>query len=426
MTDTLKIKMLSPRSIKPNPDNARKHPAGQVDMIAESIRKFGFLNPVLIDEHKVLIAGEGRWHAARQMQLRSIPTITVPGLTEAQRTELALADNSIALNSAWDNEKLIQALDSMTSAGADCGYLGISLEALLPATDAERPVDEDVEPPPPAKPTTKLGDVWIAGNHLLVCGDCTDEGAVDAVLGRGGKAEMAFTDPPYGVSYVGKSKKLAEKTFEYESVDSDEYRSFLHTSLGLMAHRVRGAMFVCIGEKGLCTTINAMRLAGARYRGMILWIKNRQVLGRADLQFQHESIVVGEHETDAGPDGRALPVVYFRPQGGTFNGERKTSSVWFFSSPAKQLDYPTAKPLALVERAIKLCSNLGATVLDSFGGSGTTMLAAENTKRCARLIEISPGYCDVILNRWRDLTGNEPVRKRDGKTFGEAQDAARA
>lgn len=383
-----KIELKSTDSIIPYAANARTHSDEQVDQIAASIKEFGFNNPILLDKDNGIIAGHGRTLAAQKLGIKKVPTITLGHLTDAERRAYILVDNKLALNAGWDEQLLAAELKRLESE-IDISLIGFDndeLTALLDSLDpTEGLTDEDEVPEAPETPTTVLGDVWLLGNHRLMCGDSTSIDAVKKLM-NGQKADMVFTDPPYNVGFNGRSGN--HEVIKNDNLTTKEFEEFI---------------------KGFCsvlTTINptvyyiwcnwsfyGLLQEQLNFKSCIVWAKNVFGMG-VGYRHQHEFCL--------------------------FNGKidapiKNESDLW---SVAKDHNYmhPTQKPVALSVRAfgnhIKLIN-----VLDFFGGSGSTLIGAEQTGRKCFVLELDPKYCDVIIKRWQDFTGKEATHEGSGKTY---------
>jgi DNA modification methylase len=313
------------------------------------------------------------------------------GWTEAQRRGYVIFDNKVALNAGWNGELLPVELGDLKAMGFDMGLTGfgeIELGKLLPDSGGDG--DPDEAPEPPAEPIAKPGDLWICGEHRVLCGDATLRSDVDRLL-DGELADMAFTDPPYNVNYANSAKdKLRGKNRPIlNDALGEGFEALLHAASANMLAVTKGAIYICMSSSELDTLQKAFREAGGKWSTFVIWAKNTFTLGRADYQRQYEPILYGWKD---GADHY-------------WCGARDQGDVWFFDKPVKNDLHPTMKPVALVERAIRNSSKSRDIVLDPFGGSGTTIIAAERTGRRARLIELDPRYVDVIVERWERTTG---------------------
>jgi DNA modification methylase len=390
----------------PHARNARTHSEAQVAQIAGSIAEFGFVNPVLVGDDGVLVAGHGRILAARKLGLAEVPVIVLAHLTSTQRRALMIADNQIALNAGWNEEMLAGELAALREEAFDLELLGFDdadLDRLLAENvDAQEAVDE--APEPPADPVSRPGDIWVCGEHRVLCGDATVLSDVETLL-DGDLADMAFTDPPYNVNYANSAKdKLRGKNRPIlNDALGDAFGAFLYDACVNLLTVTKGGVYICMSSSELDALQKAFRAAGGKWSTFVIWAKNTFTLGRADYQRQYEPILYGWKD---GTDHY-------------WCGARDQGDVWFFDKPVKNDLHPTMKPVALVERAIRNSSKSRDIVLDLFGGSGTTMIAAERAGRRARLVELDPRYVDVIVRRWQETTGGSAVHAATGQSFAE-------
>jgi DNA modification methylase len=315
-----------------------------------------------------------------------------------------IADNQIALNAGWNEEMLSAELASLKEEAFDLELLGFDdadLDRLL-ATPLEEVQSADEAPEPPTEPISRLGDIWICGQHRVLCGDATVLSDVEKLL-AGELADMAFTDPPYNVNYANSAKdKLRgkDRPILNDALGGD-FGAFLYDACVNLLTVTKGAVYVCMSSSELDALQKAFRAAGGKWSTFVIWAKNTFTLGRADYQRQYEPILYGWKD---GADHY-------------WCGARDQGDVWFFDKPAKNDLHPTMKPIALVERAIRNSSKSRDIVLDLFGGSGTTMIAAERTERRARLVELDPKYVDVIVQRWQEATGGSALHATTGQPF---------
>jgi len=387
--------------------NARTHSEEQVAQIAASIAEFGWTNPILVSGDGVIIAGHARLAAARKLAMPEVPVIGLGHLTDAQRRALVLADNKLALNAGWDAEMLRVEMDSLREDDFDLELVGFSdqeLEEIFREPEETRAglTDEDAVPEEPETAVTQPGDVWILGSHRLLCGDATQMADVEKVL-AGGLADMVFTDPPYNIDYEGRTeKKLKIRNDKLGS----KFFDFLRDASANMLAVCKGAVYVCMSSSELHTLHQAFLDAGGHWSTFIIWVKNHFTLGWGDYRRQYEPILYGWREGNK----------HF------WCGDRNQGDAWMINRPAANREHPTMKPVELVERAIRNSSKSRDTILDPFGGSGTTLIAGQKTGRQARLIELEPRYCDVAVVRWRDFTGHQAVMEGNGRTFEELRD----
>lgn len=382
--------------------NARMHTDEQVAQIAASIHEFGWTNPLLAGPDGVLIAGHARLLAARKLGMVEVPVIVLGDLTESQRRALVLADNKLALNAGWDAAMLKVEIESLQLDGFDLGVVGFSdeeLEELLcvPEEVREGLTDENAVPEEPEKAVTVPGDIWLLGDHRLLCGDATSAADVETVL-AGGLADMAFLDPPYNVDYVGKTAKKLK--IGNDSLGG-KFFEFLREACANVLAATRGGVYICMSSSELHTLYQAFTDAGGHWSTFVIWAKHHFTLGRSDYQRQYEPILYGWRQG----------VDHF------WCGDRDQGDIWFIKRPMANLEHPTMKPVELVERAIRNSSKTRDTILDSFGGSGTTLIACEKSVRQARVIEMDPRYCDVICRRFQEFSGKAATLESDGRSF---------
>lgn len=412
-----KIEQWPTTKLLPYARNARQHSDEQIAKIAASIAEFGFTNPILAGSDGVIVAGHGRLAAARKLGLETVPVVVLDHLTPPQRRALVLADNRLAELASWDAEMLKIELDALAEDGLDLDLIGFddaSIAQLLGDVEPDNPgqTDDDAVPDAPDTPVSKPGDVWLLGPHRLVCGDSTTADAYAKLFPNGERADLVFTDPPYNVNYANSAKDEMRGKNRAILNDNlgDGFYDFLLDALTLLIAHTRGAIYVAMSSSELDVLQAAFRAAGGHWSTFIIWAKDTFTLGRADYQRQYE------------------PILYGWPEGATRHwcGDRDQGDVWQIKKPKKNDLHPTMKPVELVERAIRNSSRSGDVVLDPFGGSGTTLIAAEKSGRKARLIELDPKYCDVIVRRWQDWTGQQATREADGVAFDQAASASSA
>ena len=378
--------------IIPYARNSRTHSEEQVAQIAASIKEFGWTNPVLIDEENGIIAGHGRLAAARKLGHTEIPVIELTGLSEAQRRAYVIADNKLALNAGWDTEMLVNELRDLEGMDIDLALTGFSADELndMLAVKEEGLTDEDAAPPPPEEPITKPGDIWILGKHRLMCGDSTSIDHLERLC-EGQAVDMWLTDPPYNVAYEGGTKE--KLTIQNDSMGDEQFRQFLRDAY-VAADTVMkpGAVFyIWYADVETYNFVGAVRDAGWKMSQILVWKKSSLILGRKDYHFRHEPCLYGWKEGAAH----------------LWAADRKQTTILEFDKPSRNGEHPTMKPVALFEYQMLNNTKGGDIVLDSFGGSGTTLIAAEKNGRVARLMELDPKYCDVIVKRWEDFTGKK-------------------
>ena len=379
--------------------NARLHSANQIDQIAASIREFGFTNPILVDSAAGIIAGHARMAAARKLALAEVPVIVLDHLTEVQKRAYVLVDNKLAENSTWDEEMLNVELQALAADQFDVsltGFCDAELDRLLAQVEADPLADEDAAPAAEQTAITRPGELWLLGRHRVVCGDALDASTYDRLLGGAG-ADMVFTDPPYNVDYQSRSRRIMNDNL------GDGFEEFLFQACRNLLGVCRGAVYISMSSSELATLQRAFTRAGGHWSTFLIWSKHTFTLGRSDYQRQYEPILYGWKE-----DGSHY-----------WCGDRDQSDIWEIPKPAVNDLHPTMKPVELIERAIRNSSRRDDIILDPFGGSGSTVIAAEKLGRPARLIELEARYVDVIIRRWQDFTGAVAVLDADGRSFAE-------
>jgi len=412
MTDqTINISDLIPYA-----NNARTHSDEQIAQIASSIKEFGFINPVIVDADGGIIAGHGRIMAAKKLGIDKVPVVLAGHLSAAQKRAYILADNRMALNAGWDDELLAIELSELSDLDFDLSLTGFDddeIAALLDDGENAGLTDDDEVPDIPDAPITTLGDVWVMGNHRLMCGDSTSIDAVEKLMG-GQKADMVFTDPPYGMSYGGgRAGKVgstdgAVKKFGVilgDDKSGDDLIEMVRDALSAASFTSKNgaAFYVCFPWRTYSEFEEALAGCGLSPTACIVWDKKSIGLGNANYRPQHEFI--------------------FYCNGESWYGDKAQSDVWSMSRGATgKYVHPTQKPVELIEKAIINSSKSGDNLLDVFGGSGSTLIACEKTSRNCRMMELDPKYCDVIVKRWQDYTGKQATLESDGKTFEEVSD----
>ena len=398
---TSEMQLVDISKLIPYQNNARTHSKEQINKLRSSLREFGFVNPVIVDREYNVIAGHGRIAAAREEGITQLPCVFVDHLTEAQKKAYILADNRMALDAGWDEDLLRVELEALEEMGYDLGLTGFDnkeLAALFPAEEAkEDDFDVDAEL---QKPTfTKAGDVWTLGRHRLVCGDATDP-AVYTVLMDGTKANLVITDPPYNVNYEGSAGKI-----QNDNMADEKFYEFLLAAFQNMEKVMApdASIYVFHADTEGLNFRRAFADSGFYLSGCCIWKKQSLVLGRSPYQWQHEPVLYGwkkngKHQWYTG---------------------RKETTIWEFDKPKKNGDHPTMKPIPLLAYPIGNSSMANSVVLDPFGGSGSTLIACEQTERICRTIELDEKFCDVIVNRYIEQVGSSDGVSviRDGKSY---------
>ena len=403
----MQIEQISIEELLPYAKNSRTHSDEQTAQIAASIKEFGFTNPVLIDNENQIIAGHGRVLAARKLKMKEVPCIRLGYLTETQKKAYVIADNKLALNSGWDEELLALEIADLKDEDFDISLLGFSDDELADLADqiaeeVEGLTDEDAVPETPEEPITKPGDIWVLGKHRLMCGDSTSMDHLERLC-EGQAVDMWLTDPPYNVAYEGGTKE--KLTIQNDSMGDEQFRQFLRDAY-VAADTVMkpGAVFyIWYADVETYNFVGAVRDAGWKMSQILVWKKSSLILGRKDYHFRHEPCLYGWKEGAAH----------------LWAADRKQTTILEFDKPSRNGEHPTMKPVALFEYQLLNNTKGGDIVLDSFGGSGTTMIAAEKNGRVARLMELDPKYCDVIIKRWQDFTGKKATHAESGLTFEE-------
>jgi DNA modification methylase len=402
-----KIEQWPTAKLLPYARNARTHSDEQVAQIAASIAEFGFTNPILAGADGLIVAGHGRLAAAHKLGLALVPVVVLEHLSPTQRRALVIADNRIAENAGWDEAMLRIELVTLQDDDFDVSLTGFDADALAELLadedgSGDGETDDDAVPEITETPISRPGDVWLLAGHRLLCGDSTKAECFEQLL-QGEQVDMVFTDPPYNVNYANTAKDKMRGTNRAILNDNlgDGFYDFLLAALTPTIANCRGGIYVAMSSSELDVLQSAFREAGGKWSTFVIWAKNTFTLGRSDYQRQYE------------------PILYGWPEGATRHwcGDRDQSDVWQIKKPHKNDLHPTMKPVELVERAIRNSSRPDNVVLDPFGGSGTTLIAAEKSGRLARLIELDPKYVDVIVRRWQDWTGKKATRESDGLAF---------
>jgi DNA modification methylase len=407
-----KVEQWPIEKLVPYARNSRTHSDAQVAQIAASIKEWGFTTAVLVDEQGGLIAGHGCVMAARKLGMTTLPVMVAAGWTDAQKRAYIIADNKLALNAGWDNDLLSLELAELEGLGFDVeltGFSGDEIKALMPVELEPGLTDEDAVPEVSEQPVTVLGDVWILGRHRLMCGDSTSIEQAERLM-DGVKADMVFTDPPYNVAYEGRGEKNKLGPIKNDDMSDESFEQFCRDVFATY-HAVMkplACIYVCHPDSQTGPKLAFEKTFGELFKkaSTLIWVKQSAGMGWQDYRAQHEPILYGWKEGGSGK--------HF------YCGDRSKTTVWQIGRDA-QANYvhPTQKPVALPEESIKNSSKAGDVVLDLFGGSGSTLIACEKTGRVNRSMELDPKYCDVIIKRWQDFTGQKAVHAESGKTFDE-------
>jgi DNA modification methylase len=400
------IELWSLDKLIPFANNPRTHSEAQVAQIATSIAEFGFNNPILVDSRAGIIAGHGRLLAARKLGIIEVPVIVLDHLTEVQKRAYIIADNKLAESAGWDDELLQIELTALQEQNFDVHLLGFDDEELArllaDQEAAEGLTDEDAVPEITKTPVSALGDLWILGDHRVVCGDATVREHVEHLMGSE-KADLIFTDPPYNVDYEGYTEdKLKIKG---DRMTAEQFQSFLKDTFTSYRAIVKAgaSMYVCHSSSWQREFQNALESGGFEVRCQIIWAKNTFAWGFGRYKFQHEPIFYSHVASQKDP----------------WYGDKTQSTLWQEKKPSANRIHPTAKPVELVERALANSSKAGDIVVDLFGGSGSTLIGCERRGRKARTMEIDPKYADCIVQRWQEYTGKQATLEGDGRTYGD-------
>ena len=385
MKSTSEMCMVSVNDLIPYVNNARTHSPEQINKIRASLREFGFVNPLIIDRDNNVIAGHGRLEAAKAEGYAEVPCVFVDEMTEAQKKAYILADNRMALDAGWDDDLLKVELEALQGLDFDLGLTGFDEKEIadLFALDNDSEVEDDdfdLTAALEKAAFVEKGDIWTVGKHRLLCGDATDPNDVDKLM-DGKSANLIVTDPPYGVSF----KSSSGLTIQNDSMKNEEFYNFLYSAFYNMAAHLEkgGAAYVFHADTEGLNFRKAFIDAGFHLAGVCIWVKNSLVLGRSDYQWQHEPVLYGFLQNGKHP----------------WYSDRKQTTIWNYDKPKRNANHPTSKPLDLLGYPICNSSQENAIVIDTFGGSGSTMMACEQTNRSCYMMELDEKYASVILRR---------------------------
>ena len=389
---TKDMKLVPVDKLVPYANNARTHSPEQIMKLRSSLREFGFINPVIIDQNYNVIAGHGRIEAAKAEGITEVPCVFVDHLTEAQKKAYILADNRMALDAGWDEEMLRIELEGLQAADFDLSLTGFDEKELADffkdGTQSEVEYDDfDLTAALEKASFVERGDIWTVGRHRLMCGDATSPENVAALM-DGKKANLVLTDPPYGVSF----KSSSGLTIKNDSMKNDEFYHFLLAAFqNMVAHLENGgAAYVFHADTEGLNFRKAFIDAGFHLAGCCIWVKNSLVLGRSDYQWQHEPVLYGFLQNGKHP----------------WYSDRKQTTIWNFDKPKRNKDHPTSKPLDLLGYPLCNSTQENAVVIDTFGGSGSTLMACEAANRICYTMELDEKYASVILRRYVEDTGD--------------------
>lgn len=390
---TTEMQLVPLGKLVPYINNARTHSPEQLTKLRSSLREFGFINPVIIDRDYNIIAGHGRVLAAKEEGIMEIPCVFVDYLTEAQKKAYILADNRMALDAGWDEELLRIEIESLQGEDFDVSLTGFEEQELadlfaIEGDKAAKDDDFDLSAALEKASFVERGDLWIVGRHRLVCGDATRTEDVERLM-DGKKANLIVTDPPYGVSF----KSSDGLTIQNDSMKDEEFYTFLLTAFQCMAEHLEngGSAYVFHADTEGLNFRKAFIDAGFHLAGVCIWVKNSLVLGRSDYQWQHE------------------PVLFGWKKGGkhSWYSDRRQTTIWNYDKPKRNKNHPTSKPLDLLGYPICNSSQENAIILDTFGGSGSTLMACEQLNRICHMMELDEKYASVILRRYVEDTGDK-------------------
>ena len=390
---TTEMQLVPLGKLVPYINNARTHSPEQLTKLRSSLREFGFINPVIIDRDYNIIAGHGRVLAAKEEGIMEVPCVFVDYLTEAQKKAYILADNRMALDAGWDEELLRIEIESLQGEDFDVSLTGFEEQELadlfaIEGDKAAKDDDFDLSAALEKASFVERGDLWIVGRHRLVCGDATRTEDVERLM-DGKKANLIVTDPPYGVSF----KSSDGLTIQNDSMKDEEFYIFLLTAFQCMAEHLEngGSAYVFHADTEGLNFRKAFIDAGFHLAGVCIWVKNSLVLGRSDYQWQHE------------------PVLFGWKKGGkhSWYSDRRQTTIWNYDKPKRNKNHPTSKPLDLLGYPICNSSQENAIILDTFGGSGSTLMACEQLNRICHMMELDEKYASVILRRYVEDTGDK-------------------
>ena len=424
MKQVPKLEILPIDTLTPYANNARTHSDDQIKKIQASLREFGFVNPVLIDANRGVIAGHGRIEAAKREGMTEVPCVFVEHLTDAQKRAYILADNRLAEDAGWDMDVLNLEIKQLVDMGFNIGLTGFDglqdFDSSVEIKDPPFDIDEEIAAID--EPVARRGNMWSLGRHKLMCGDSTDVTDVGRLMGDN-VADMMLTDPPYNVDYSGANGE----NIQNDNMDEEQFFEFLSSAFGNAVDFIKqgGAFYIWHASRTFYEFEKALKRVGLQTRQQIIWNKNSLVMGRQDYQWKHEPCLYGWKDGAAHyfVDDRKQTTV-FEDEVPNFKSMKKDELVALLSDifsdkisttvisenrPSLSPEHPTMKPIKLLARLIKNSSKIGESVLDLFGGSGSTLIACEQLNRTCYMMELDPKYCDVIIKRWETLTGNKAV-----------------
>ena len=403
MKTTTQMELVPTDKLIPYVNNARTHSAEQVNKLRASLREFGFINPVIVDKDLNVIAGHGRILAAKEEKIPEVPCVYVDYLTEAQKKAYILADNRMAMDAGWDEELLLVEIEALQAEAFDVSLTGFDekeISDLFKDSNGTGAEDDDFDLSAALEQAAfvEQGDVWTVGRHRVMCGDATVVEDVQKLM-DGKKANLILTDPPYGVSF----QSADGLSIQNDSIKGEEFYQFLLAAMQNMVSVLEpgGAAYVFHADTEGLNFRRAFVDAGLHLAGCCIWVKNSLVLGRSDYQWQHEPVLYG----------------FLKNGKHSWYSDRKQTTIWNFDKPKRNKNHPTSKPLDLLAYPIGNSTQANAIVLDTFGGSGSTLMACEQTNRICYTMELDPKYASVILRRYVEDGGNpdEVYVERNGQ-----------
>ena len=384
--------------------NARKIPQKAIDKVAGSLQEFGWRQPIVVDSKNVVIVGHTRLKAAQKLNYNEVPVHIADKLSEAQVKAYRLADNRTGEETGWDEELLSLEIKELADYDINIDLTGFNdnevNKLLNQYAESQQGKIGDDEIPEKIETRSKIGDLWLLGNHRLLCGDSTNEENLKKLF-DGQKADMMFTDPPYNVDYgSSKNPKYKPRSIQNDNMSTNQFINFIEEFLNAAKPHVKqgSPVYICYGERSGLEFLTAFKNAGLHQSCNVIWKKDVLVLGRSDYHYIHEPIFYG----------------WFEGQKHIYYGDRKQQSVWEIKRPKRSDLHPTMKPIELIEKALRNSSKNEDIIYEAFGGSGSTLIAAQKNNRNCYAIELDPQYCDTIIQRWEDFTGDKA--KLDGRT----------
>lgn len=425
------IEEIAIEKLRPYERNAKIHGATQVEKLKSSIKEFGFLTPCLIDQDFNLIAGHGRLMAAKELKMQTIPCVFIEGLSEDERKAYILADNRLSELGEWDMDLVSEELKALSDNGFNLELTGFDFDDITSDDIDFSDLDEKgnrIEETMPEEPTTQKGELFKLGRHYLMCGDSTKAEDVKRLMGDE-LADLIITDPPYNIDYEGKTKEALK--IKNDNMSEEDFYDFLCKAFDNLksALKIGGGYYIWLPSTGIDIFIKALKKHDLEMKQLLIWVKNVFSLGRQDYQWRHEPCIYGWKEGAAHyfTDDRRKSTVFEKKIDvdsltekeakkilkGHLQEVEKFATVIHENKPSRSEAHPTMKPVALLERQIENSSRVDDLILDLFGGSGSTLIACQNKRRRCKMMEFDPHYCDVIIKRWEDLTGEKAEKVDD-------------